>query len=93
MKSNHYLKNMAVIVKKENYYWPEINTPDFIRIFHIQIKKVRELIDLKIFVEINDDIRLSRLLLNENKFSNNNPIAIKQFFNIYKNYIKTSFDQ
>ena len=85
---------MAVIVKKENYYWPEINTPDFIRrIFHIQIKKVRELIDLKIFVEINDDIRLSRLLLNENKFSNNNPIAIKQFFNIYKNYIKTSFYQ
>ena len=56
-------------------------------------KKIRDLIDLKIFVEIDDDIRLSRLLLNENKYLNNNPIAIKQFFNIYKNYIKTSFDQ
>ena len=44
-------------------------------------------------MEIDDDIRLSRLLLNENKYLNNNPIAIKQFFSIYKNYIKTSFDQ
>jgi len=61
--------------------------------FIFKDKKVRDLIDLKIFVEIDDDIRLSRLLLNENKFLNNNPIAIKQFFNIYKNYIKTSFDQ
>lgn len=61
--------------------------------FIFRDKRVRDLIDLKIFVEIDDDIRLSRLLLNENKYLNNNPIAIKQFFSIYKNYIKTSFDQ
>ena len=56
-------------------------------------KRVRDLIDLKIYVEIDDDIRLSRLLLNENKFLNNNAVAVKNFFMIYKNYIKPSYDQ
>ena len=56
-------------------------------------KKVKDLIDLKIFVEIDDDRRLSRLLQNENKFLNNNVYAINNFFLIYKNYIKTSYDK
>ena len=55
--------------------------------------KVKDLIDLKIYVEIDNDIRLNRLLLNENKFLNNNAQAIKNFFDIYKNYIKTSYEQ
>lgn len=55
--------------------------------------KVKDLIDLKIYVEIDNDIRLSRLLLNESKFLNNNSLAIKNFFDIYKNYIKTSYEQ
>jgi len=61
--------------------------------FIFRDKKVRDLIDLKIFVEIDDDIRLSRLLMNENKFLNNNMYAINNFFMIYKNYIKTSYEQ
>ena len=61
--------------------------------FIFRDKKVKDLIDLKIYVEIDDDIRLSRLLLNENKFLNNSPFAIKNFFMIYKNYIKTSYEQ
>ena len=56
-------------------------------------KKIRDLIDVKIYIEIDDDIRLSRLLLNENKFLNNNIYAINNFFMIYKNYIKTSYEQ
>ena len=54
---------------------------------------MKYLIDLKIYVEIDNDIRLSRLLLNESKFLNNNSLAIKNFFDIYKNYIKTSYEQ
>jgi uridine kinase len=61
--------------------------------FLFRDKNVRDLIDLKIYVEIDDDIRLSRLLLNENKFLNNDSLAIKNFFMIYKNYIKTSYEQ
>ena len=61
--------------------------------FIFRDKKVRDLIDVKIYIEIDDDIRLSRLLLNENKFLNNDSLAIKNFFMIYKNYIKTSYEQ
>ena len=61
--------------------------------FIFRDKQVRDLIDLKIYVEIDDDIRLSRLLTNENKFLKNNPFAIKNFFMIYKNYIKSSYKQ
>lgn len=61
--------------------------------FLFRDKKIKDLIDLKIYVEIDDDVRLSRLLLNENKFLKNNPILIKNFFMIYKNYIKTAFDK
>ena len=56
-------------------------------------KNVRDLIDLKIYVEIDDDIRLSRLLVNENKFLKNNSVAVMNFFMIYKNYIKPSYEQ
>ena len=56
-------------------------------------KRFKDLIDLKIYVEIDDDIRLSRLLINENKFLKNNSVAVKNFFMIYKNYIKPSYEQ
>ena len=61
--------------------------------FLFRHEKVKGLIDLKIYVEIDNDIRLHRLLVNENKFLNNNALAIKNFFDIYKNYIKTSYEQ
>lgn len=55
--------------------------------------KVRDLINLKIFSEIDDDIRLSRLLINENKYLKNNPVAFKYFFLIYEKYIKFAYEQ
>ena len=61
--------------------------------FLFKNKEVRDLINLKIYCEIDDDIRLSRLLINENKFLNNNPVAFKYFFLIYEKYIKFSYDQ
>lgn len=61
--------------------------------FLFKNKEVRELINLKIFNEVDDDVRLSRLLINENKFLNNNPVAFKYFFLIYEKYIKFSYDQ
>ena len=60
--------------------------------FLFKNQKVRDLINLKIYSEIDDDIRLSRLLINENKFLKNNPVAFKYFFLIYEKYIKYSYD-
>ena len=61
--------------------------------FLFKNKKVRDLINLKIYNEVDDDVRLSRLLINENKFLNNNPVAFKYFFLIYEKYIKFAYDQ
>ena len=61
--------------------------------FLFYFQKIRDLINLKIYVEIDDDVRLSRLLINENKFLNNNPVAFKYFFMIYEKYIKYSYDK
>ena len=61
--------------------------------FLFRNKDVRELINLKIYNEVDDYIRLSRLLINENKFLNNNPVAFKYFFLIYEKYIKFAYEQ
>lgn len=61
--------------------------------FIFRDEKIRDLINLKIFNEIDDDVRLSRLLVNENKFLKNLPIAFKHFFMIYEKYIKTAYDK
>jgi uridine kinase len=61
--------------------------------FLFRDEKVRNLINLKIYSEVDDDIRLSRLLINENKFLNNNPVAFKYFFLIYEQFIKYSYEQ
>ena len=76
----------------------EIN-PKFISLiilegyFIFKDDKVRNLINLKIFNEIDDDVRLSRLLVNENKFLKNVPIAFKHFFMIYEKYIKLAYEK
>ena len=61
--------------------------------FIFKDEKIRNLINLKIFNEIDDDVRLSRLLVNENRFLKNIPIAFKHFFMIYEKYIKQAYEK
>lgn len=60
--------------------------------FLFKNKEVRELINLKIFNEVDDDVRLSRLILRENVYLKNNANDFKIFFLIYEKYLKTSFE-
>ncbi|MCQ2820979.1 MAG: hypothetical protein MJ252_27285 [archaeon] len=53
---------------------------------------IRNMLDVKVYSEVEDDVRLSRLLLKENKFLNNNPKAIEIFFSIYQKYLKPSYE-
>ena len=61
--------------------------------FIFKKENVRDLINLKIFNEVDDDVRLSRLLVNENEFLKGLPIAFKHFFMIYEKYIKVSYEK
>jgi uridine kinase len=61
--------------------------------FIFKDENIRDLINLKIFSEVDDDMRLSRLLINEKQFLKGNPIAFKHFFMIYEKYIKVSYEK
>ena len=56
-------------------------------------KKLKDLLNFKIFKEVEDDVRLSRLVLREKKFLKKDKKAFELYFDIYKKYIKTSFDE
>ena len=62
--------------------------------FIFKNQKIRELLNLKIFKDVDDDyVRLSRLVLNEENFLKNNSQAYDIFFGIYEKYFKTSYDE
>ena len=62
--------------------------------FIFRNKEVRDLLNLKIYKDIEDDyIRLSRLVLREEKILNGNPQAYDLFFAIYEKFYKTSYDE
>ena len=61
--------------------------------FIFKDENIRDLINLKIFSEVDDDVRLSRLLIKENTFLKDMPIAFKHFFMIYEKYIKFSYEK
>ena len=54
---------------------------------------IRDLLDFKLYIEVDDDTRFSRLVLKESKFLDNKPNAFKEFFEIYVKYIKESFEK
>lgn len=52
---------------------------------------IRNLLDYRLFVETDDDIRLARMVLKENIYINDKPSAMKSFFTIYEDYIKPCY--
>lgn len=70
----------------------KVNVVIVVGYFLFKNEKVRNAINLKIYNEIDDDVRLSRLLINENYYLKNNPIAFKTFFMIYEKYLKSTYE-
>ena len=61
--------------------------------FIFRNKKVREMLNLKLYKEVEDDVRLSRLVVREAKYLNNNFDAYEIYFGIYERFHKTSYDE
>ena len=53
---------------------------------------IRDLLDFKLYIEVDDDTRFSRLVLKESEYLDNKPNSFKEFFEIYQKYIKESFE-
>ena len=61
--------------------------------FIFRNKKIREMLNLKIYKEVEDDVRLSRLIVREEKYLHNNFEAYEIYFGIYERFYKTSYDE
>ena len=57
------------------------------------MEEIRNLLDYKIFVETDDDIRLARMVLKENVYIKDRAPAMKSFFSIYEDHIKTCYQK
>jgi uridine kinase len=89
-------------VKKTREIKPTTVSMIFVEgMFLFKIQKVRDLLDFKMFIEVDDDIRLSRMgihkfiifiVLYENKYMKTNPASLKSFFIIYEKYIKAAYE-
>ena len=83
------------LIEKDNVKEIDPNIKNLIIIegyFIFHNKKLREKFDLKLYTEVDDDVRLSRLILRENVYIKNNSNGFKTFFSIYEKYLKTSFE-
>lgn len=56
-------------------------------------QRLKEKLNLKIYKDVEDDVRLSRLILREEKYLNKDKNAYKIFFDIYAKYFKISFKE
>ena len=53
--------------------------------------RLKEKLNLKIYKDVEDDVRLTRLIEREEKYLNKDQKAYKMFFDIYKTFFKNSF--
>ena len=72
--------NKTPIIIVEGYY-----------IFKAQ--RLKEMLNLKIYKEVEDDVRLTRLIEREEKYLNNDKEAFKLFFDIYEKFFKISYKE
>ena len=56
-------------------------------------EEIRNLLDYRIFVETDDDIRLARMVLKENEYIQDKAPALKTFFTIYEQIIKPCYQK
>ena len=87
-------KNSKFIPEKDKIIDPN-KTPIIIidGYFIFRNKKIREMLNLKIYKEVEDDVRLSRLIVREEKYLHNNFEAYEIYFGIYERFYKTSYDE
>ena len=59
--------------------------------FIFKDQRIRDLLNLKIFKEVEEDVRLSRLILREDNYLKRDKEAYGMYFDIYENFIKMSY--
>ena len=61
--------------------------------FIFRNEKIKDFLNLKLYKELEDDVRLSRLVLREAKYLKNNTEAYEMYFSIYEKFYKICYDE
>ena len=87
-------EKMCFVPEKDKFIDPS-NTPlifiDGYFIFRDQ--RIRDFLNLKIFKEVEEDVRLSRLILREEKYLKKDKKAYRMYFDIYEKLYKISYGE
>ena len=51
------------------------------------------MIDYRIYIETDDDVRLARMVIKETEYINHKPAALKTFFTLYEEIIKPCYQK
>ena len=85
----------CIFVPEKDEYIDPSKTPLIIidGYFIFRDQKIRDFLNLKIFKEIEEDVRLSRLILREEKYLKKDRKAYKMYFDIYEKFYKMSYEE
>ena len=61
--------------------------------FIFKDQRIKDFLNLKIFKEVEEDVRLSRLILREDKYLKRDEEAYKLYFDIYEKFYKMSYGE
>ena len=61
--------------------------------FIFRDQRIRDLLNLKIYKEVEEDVRLSRLIMREEKYLQRDRKAFRMYFDIYEKFYKMSYGE
>ena len=84
----------AFMPEKDKYIDPS-KTPLIIvdGYFIFRDQRIRDLLNLKIYKEVEEDVRLTRLILREEKYLKKDRKAFRMYFDIYEKFYKMSYGE
>lgn len=95
VKVPYFDEDRMKYIKTKDYIIDPEKTPIIIveGYFIFTEQKILDLLGLKLFRDVQDDIRLTRLILSEEKYLKNNIKSYQLFFGIYKYFMKDVYNK
>ena len=95
MRIPYFNEEKGVFELEKDKYIDPSQTPLIILdgYFLFRDQRIKDFLNLKIFKEVEEDVRLSRLILREDKYLKRDKEAYKMYFDIYEKFYKMSYGE
>ena len=94
-KIPYFDQEKGVFMPEKDKYIDPSKTPLIIvdGYFIFRDQRIRDLLNLKIYKEVEEDVRLTRLILREEKYLKKDRKAFRMYFDIYEKFYKMSYGE